>query len=326
MTEIGSSEQRTYGIHHVTAIAGEPQQNIDFYAGLLGLRLVKATVNFDDPGSYHLYYGDGVAGPGTIMTFFTWPNAPRGSQGFGQVAITSFAIPQSSLAFWVDYLVQRGMHYDGPTAHFDEKVLFFRDPDGLALELVTDPNISHLGGWGGGPVPQEHSIRGIHGVTLWVERGDPTGHLLQSPMGFQPAEQFETTTRYTSGEAEIGRHMDVRETAGFLRGEVAVGTVHHVAYRVPNDEAEMAIRAQIEGLGFDVTPQLDRTYFHSIYFREPGGVLFEIATDLPGFAVDEAPDELGTHLKLPEWLEPQRERIESALPPVILPGQGSGHA
>jgi len=316
-------EARAHGIHHVTAIASDPQQNIDFYAGLLGLRLVKLTVNFDDPGAYHLYYGDELGHPGTILTFFAWPGARRGRIGTGQVGVTSFAVPPASLSYWRERLTEHGVRLEGPlqepAPHFDRPVLAFADPDGLQLELVADERAADVPGWDGGPVPAEHAIRGLHGVTLLEEGDELTDRLLRETLGFEQLGQEGQSQRYATPDAGPGLRVEVRTASNLQPGIVAVGTVHHVAFRVPDDRTQLALRATLAGLRYDVTPVLDRQYFHSIYFREPGGVLFEIATDPPGFTTDESPQELGAHLKLPPWLEPHRREIERALPPVRLP-------
>ncbi|MDQ3922724.1 MAG: ring-cleaving dioxygenase [Actinomycetota bacterium] len=305
------------GVHHVTAIAEDPQENVDFYAGVLGLRLVKKTVNFDDPGSYHLYYGDAVGNPGTIMTFFSWPGAPRGRIGAGQVSVTSFAIPEDSIGFWVERLLQHGVRFEQPKKRFDETVLSFSDPDGLAVELVTRPGRSD-GELPEGSVPPEHVIRYISGVTLWEQAGEDTEDLLANFLGFEKAEEEAGRTRYLTTRPE-GSFADVIEQPGGPAGWTAVGTVHHVAWRAPDDETQAGWREEIAARGFHITHVLDRTYFHSVYFREPGGVLFEIATDLPGFTVDEDPGHLGETLKLPPWLERNREQIEESLLPVHSP-------
>ena len=306
------------GAHHVTAIAGDPQQNVDFYAGILGLRLVKKTVNFDDPSSYHLYYGDAGANPGTIMTFFSWPGAPRGRSGAGQIGATSFAVPEDSLGYWTQRLVEHGVRFEAPTRRFDETVLAFEDPDGLAIEIVARPGLEGTSSsWAGGTVPGEHAIRKISGVTLLEAAPDRTENLLTSFPGFEKVGEEDGRVRYaTMGGESFADVVGVPEGA---RGQTAVGTTHHVAWRAPDDETEEAWRGEAEARGLDVTPVLDRQYFHSIYFREPGGVLFEIATDAPGFAVDEDPDHLGEELKLPPWLERHRDKIAADLPPVRLP-------
>ena len=308
---------QTHGIHHVTAISGEAQRNADFYAGLLGLRLVKKTVNFDDPETYHLYYGDGAGNPGTITTFFPWSHAPRARIGAGQVIVTSYSIPASSLGYWTERLVENGVRFEKPRDRFGETVVTFEDPDGLRVELVAAEDAR--AGVLGGPAPAEHSVRGLHHVALAVETTDRTAELMTEHLGFRPVEEAEGRVRFAAGEGGPGDLVDVVGAAGFPRGSTGVGTVHHVAFRVPDEEAQLAVREEVASLGYNVTPVLDRNYFRSIYFREPGGVLFEIATDPPGFAADEDPDHLGEALKLPPWIEKDRERIEAALPPLRVP-------
>ena len=306
------------GIHHVTAIAEDPQENVDFYEGVLGLRLVKKTVNFDDPGSYHLYYGDATGNPGTIMTFFSWPGVHRGRIGNGQVSATSFAVPEDSLGYWVERLLQHGVRFEQPKKRFEETVLAFRDPDGLAIELVTRRGGEGGDVWERSSVPSEYAIWGISGVSLSEQSGEITRDLLVSILGFEKVEEANGRTRYLTTSTG-GSFADVLEHPDGPRGLTAVGTVHHVAWRAPDEKTQREWREEISARGLHVTPVLDRNYFRSIYFREPGGVLFEIATDQPGFAVDEEADHLGESLKLPSWLEKDRERIEESLPPVHLP-------
>ena len=309
---------RFAGIHHVTAIAEDPQENADFYAGVLGLRLVKKTVNFDDPGSYHLYYGDAAGNPGTIMTFFSWPGAPRGRIGTGQVSATSFAVPQDSLGYWVERLLQHGVRFEQPQRRFDETVVTISDPDGLVVELVARAGTEGGEVWEESPVPAEHAIRGIPGVTLSERSAEVAENVLTNLLGFEKAEEEGGRTRYLSTSSG-GSFADVLALPEGAIGKTAVGTVHHVAWRAPDDETQREWQEELEERGLHPTPVLDRNYFHSIYFREPGGVLFEIATDRPGFAVDEDPDHLGESLKLPPWLEKDRERIEESLPPIHPP-------
>lgn len=310
---------RFAGLHHVTAIAGAPQENVHFYAGILGLRLVKRTVNFDDPTSYHLYYGDAAGNPGTIMTFFSWPGAPRGRIGTGQVSATSFSVPEESLGYWTERLVEHGVRFAKPERRFEETVLAFEDHDGLAVEIVARPRVEEGEVWAESPVPARHAIRGIPGVTLSEQSGEVTENILTRLLGFEKVDEEDGRTRYLSAGSG-GSFADVLALPEGAPGETAVGTTHHVAWRAPDDDTEAAWREEIEARGLYVTPILDRNYFHSIYFREPGGVLFEIATDPPGFAVDEDSDHLGDSLKLPPWLERRREEIEQALPPIQLPG------
>jgi glyoxalase family protein len=308
----------TTGIHHVTAIAGEPQQNVNFYAGLLGLRMVKKTVNFDDPETYHLYYGDGAGTPGSIMTFFPWPAATRGRIGSGQLAVTSFSVPAASLGYWTERLVQEGARFEKPEEIFGETVLRISDPDGLRLELVASTEESREG-WPDGPAPAEHAVRGFHHVTLVVADPSRTAKLMADSLGFRQTGEAEGRTRYEAGEGGPGNAVDLADGTDFPRGTTGVGTVHHIAFRAPDEKTQLELREEIAALGYNVTPVMDRNYFRSIYFREPGGVLFEIATDPPGFAVDEEPEHLGENLKLPPWLEPQRDRLEDALPTLRVP-------
>jgi glyoxalase family protein len=306
------------GIHHVTAIADDPQRNVDFYMDVLGLRLVKRTVNYDDPGTYHLYYGDEVGHPGTILTFFPWPGAPRGRRGSGQATVTSFSVPWGSLGYWADRFKALGVRSETPQPRFDEEALVFFDPDGLMLELVAHPRTEKGSPWTGGPVPPESAVRGLHGITLTEHASEPTASLLVGTLGFRPVGTAGPRSRLESGPGGPGTWVDVLNDPAASPGHVAVGTVHHVAWRTPTDEAQQVWRQRIIDQGVSVTPMRDRQYFHSIYFREPGGVLFEIATDPPGFTIDEAPDKLGMSLRLPPWLESMRGVLEERLPPIKI--------
>jgi catechol 2,3-dioxygenase-like lactoylglutathione lyase family enzyme len=310
------------GIHHVTAIAGNPQQNIDFYAGFLGLRLVKLTVNYDDPGTYHLYYGDSIGHPGSIMTFFPWPSGQKGRHGTGQLTTTSFSIPEGSLEYWMQRLEAHKIPYDGPFQRFEENVVSFVDYDGLRLELVVT-GFDRRKPWEEGPVPPEKAIRGFYGVTLSEEGYERTAWLLNDKFGFKQSKQENNRFRYEARASEPGGIVDVICSPDAPRGFVSVGTVHHVAWRTQDDEQQKKWRQELIDVGLDVTPIIDRKYFHSIYFLEPGGVLFEIATDPPGFTVDQPSTELGTRLVLPNWLEPMRKKLELALPPLNLPHKNS---
>ena len=318
-------DKKLLGIHHVTAIAGEPQANIDFYAGVLGLRLVKLTVNFDDPTTYHLYYGDGQGHPGTILTFFPWPGGMPGRIGTGQATVTSFAVPEQALEYWKKRLSERDIEVQETHSAFEEATLSFRDPDGLQLELVGTTDANPERAWDAGGVPVEFTIRGFHHVTLAEEGYERTASLLTDAMGFRPPVQNGGNRfRYVLGEGGTGAIVDLVCTPAGRPGRVSVGTVHHVAWRTATDEDQEEWRKSLDARQYNVTPVIDRKYFHSIYFREPGGVLFEIATDPPGFAVDEGAEELGTHLVLPPWLEPARERIEAVLPKLKLPSATGG--
>jgi predicted esterase/catechol 2,3-dioxygenase-like lactoylglutathione lyase family enzyme len=312
------------GIHHVTAIAGDPQRNLDFYVGLLGLRLVKRTVNFDDPETYHFYFGDEVGTPGSIMTFFPWPGARGGRPGSGQVAVTSFAVLPRAIGFWLERLLRYNVKFEGPTRRGSgadvEQVLAFRDHDGLMLEIVGHPGAEARPAWAAAPgIAREDAIHGFHGVTLWVERAEPTERVLLDTLGFRAVREDGTTRRYAIGDGGPGALVDVREVGGFGRGAGGAGTVHHVAFAVADDETELAVRERVEQSGLHPTPVIDRQYFHSVYFREPGGVLYELATNQPGFAIDEPVAHLGESLRLPPQYEPHREEIEAVLPRIHLP-------
>jgi glyoxalase family protein len=305
------------GIHHVTAIAGDPAENLAFYTGVLGLRLVKRTVNFDDPGTWHLYYGDGLGRPGTLLTFFPFPGLPRGRHGTGQAVEIGFAIPRAALGHWMGRLTGHGIGFEGPLDRFGERVLRFRDPDGLQLELVTEEAAGRREPWAGAAIPPEHGLRGLSGVTLWAEGYERTARLLVEHLGFEAAGEEQGRFRFAARGSEApGRVVDIRCAPGFWPGAPGAGTVHHLAFRAADDGDQERLRAGLVAEGHDVTPPLDRAYFRSVYFREPGGVLFEIATDPPGFAVDEPPERLGTSLRLPPWLERRREDIARRLPPL----------
>jgi glyoxalase family protein len=305
------------GIHHVTALARHPQANVDFYTGVLGLRLVKKTVNFDDPGTYHFYYGDEQGRPGTILTFFPWPMAKRGTHGAGQATATAFSVPEGSLGWWAERLAKLGVAAEEPKPRqgFDEEVITLLDPDGLKLELVARAGDGRTP-WTGGPVPAEHAIRGFEGVTLTEWNPEVTAAVVRDLMGFQPAGEGKDRFRFEAGVGGPGTRVDILARPDAPRGHISAGTVHHVAFRLADDKAQAAWHEELSEEGFPVSPILDRQYFHSIYFRERGGVLFELATDAPGFATDEIVENLGTSLRLPPWLEPDRKRIESILPPV----------
>jgi glyoxalase family protein len=303
----------TAGLHHVTCIAIDPQANLDFYTKVLGLRLVKNTVNFDAPDVYHFYYGDHGGHPGTIMTFFPFAYAGRGRTGNGVVETTAFAVPRQALEGWMVRLAEHGVDASAPYERLGEPVISFSDPDGLKLELVgTDHEDFH-----------SEVITGFHAVALRVEAPDRTVKVLTDVLGYRQTQDEHGVRRFSSASKAIGRHIDVLCSPGAMPVQPGGGTVHHIAFRA-NDEQELGEwRKVIAGLGFNVTPIIDRNYFRSIYFREPGGILFEVATDPPGFAVDEVPEALGTSLKLPPQYEARRADIERRLPPITLPGAGA---
>lgn len=304
--------ERISGLHHVTAIASDPHQNMAFYTDVLGLRLVKKTVNFDDPGTYHLYYGDEVGHPGTILTFFPFQNARRGRVGRGQTSATAFVVSPSSLEYWTDRLDEAGVAFEPPLERFDETVIALTDHEGQPIELVGAE--SGIGPWDKGPVPAEHAIRGFYGVTLDSLDFEATVHVLQT-MGYEQVGSEHNRTRFR-GADDFAGVVDVLDRPSAIDGQQGAGTVHHVAFRTPDTDTQDQCRQQLVDAGMHVTETKDRQYFKSIYFREPGGVLFEIATEAPGFAVDEPVDTLGRELKLPPWLESQRARIEAKLPSV----------
>ena len=286
----------TLGIHHVTAITGDAQRNIDFYVNSLGLRLVKLTVNQDDPTSYHLYYGDELGRPGTILTFFHWPNAPKGFRGNSEVITTSFLIPENSMKYWIDRFKSKQIEFSGPHKRFEEEVITIYDPDGLELELVAHGSARDrsVNVWREGPIPTEHAIRGFHSVTLSEEGYERTASVLTDELGFSPTSQDGSRFRYgipnvdgVSLEEESGRSNIVDVLCRPYRRQtvIGIGSVHHVAWRTPTDEQQMVLRRNIVRAGLNATPVIDRFYFHSVYFREPGGILFEIATNPPGLSL-----------------------------------------
>lgn len=305
------------GIHHVTAIARDPQANVDFYTGVLGLRLVKRTINFDDPGTYHLYYGDEQGSPGSIMTFFPWPMARLGSHGAGQTTATAFSVPEGSLGWWADRLDRYGIRAEEPRPRqgFDEEVITLLDPDGLRLELVARAEDSRAP-WTGGSVPEQHAIRGFEGVTLTEWNPENTAKLLTEVMGFRATGEGRDRFRFEAGAGGTGTRVDLLIKPDAPRGQISAGTVHHVAFRVPDDPQQEAWQEELTQRGYHVSPIMDRQYFHSIYYREPGGVLFELGTDPPGFTRDEPVATLGSSLRLPPWVEPDRARIEAILPTI----------
>ncbi len=315
------------GLHHVTAIASDPQGNLDFYTEVLGLRLVKKTVNFDDPGTYHFYFGDDAGSPGTILTFFPWPGATRGVRGAGEVTHTAFSVPLASIPYWEQRLTEAGVLVEHTGVRFassngGEDVLTLADPDGMKLELVGHASLTGTAAPAShapctSDVPVEHSIRGFFGVTMLHRDAAQTAATLEM-MGFRKVAEEGNRLRFVPADGEaLGRNIDIVVDPNVGYGRSGAGSVHHIAFRTPNDDTQLEWRAEIEK-HLSVTTVQDRDYFHSIYFREPGGVLFEMATDTPGFAIDEPIETLGEALRIPAWLEPQRSRIEQRLQPVTL--------
>jgi glyoxalase family protein len=305
------------GLHHVTAIASDPQQNLDFYTELLGLRFVKRTVNFDDPGTYHFYFGDDLGTPGTILTFFPWPRASRGSRGVGETSAVSFSVQENALEFWEKRLRAAGVPVEREPERFGMRVLAFADADGTRLELIGDATGEPERPSRTSNLPKEQSIRGFSGVSLCEAGFELTAKVLEK-MGFTKAGEDGNRFRFASASGALGSHVDVLVQSELMHGRMGAGSVHHIAFRAKDDAEQLQWREEMREMQLNVTPVLDRQYFHSIYFREPGGVLFEIATDPPGFATDEAVETLGEALKLPPWLERKREAIEEFVPPIVL--------
>ena len=304
------------GIHHITAIAGDPQKNVDFYSGVLGLRMIKKTVNFDAPDTYHLYYGDQTGTPGTVLTFFPWGEGSwQGRAGTGQVSVFSFMIPVNSIDYWMERLQLADLSVQGPTRRFGETVISFRDPDGIQLELVATDQYQ-VSPWEDGPVPAEMAIGGFYNATLAVRDHVKTVNLLTQHFGYSLRENSGNRYRLVNASGEMGSIVDVLELPDGPEGRMGAGAIHHIAWRVPGDDEQLQKREELVQKGYQITPVMDRNYFHSIYFREPGNILFEIATDIPGFLIDESLQELGKNLKLPAWLEKRRAELEDRLTPV----------
>lgn len=309
-------EKAINGIHHITVMAGDPQANYDFYTQTLGMRFIKKTVNFDAPDVYHLYYGDEVGSPGTILTFFPFPDARRGKRGTGEITTVGFSVPSRSLDFWINRLADLAVDFDGPSQKFGYKYISLLDPDGMKIEIVADPAADNLIGWNNGEISAEHSIRKFFGVTFYLKSAYKSGELLKNVMGASYLAEEGNTKRYSFGRDSSEAFIDLYEDENTTRGLSGAGTVHHIAWRTANDEEQNNWRNKVIEYGLHPTEMVDRNYFHSIYFREPGGILFEIATDGPGFMVDESFDSLGGELKLPPWHEPKRKMIEQILIPL----------
>ena len=304
------------GLHHITAIASDPRANLDFYTRVLGQRFVKKSVNQDDPGTYHLYYGDYAGSPGTILTFFPWAGVPRGRPGHGQAYATAYSVPPGSLPYWHGRLTQLGVKVGGEETRFGDQVLTFFDPDGLRLELVATAERDARPPAPSADVPADQAIRGFHSSSLGLVNAKATTALLTGTMGYREVAQAGPRTRYTVAHGGPGSYVDLLTDPTLPRGLNGAGTIHHVAFRTADDANQVTALTALQAGGWSVSPVIDRAYFKSIYYREPGGVLFEIATDQPGFAVDEPVATLGSRLSLPPRLEPHRTEIEAALPPL----------
>jgi glyoxalase family protein len=313
------------GLHHVTATVSDPQEDLDFATGALGLRLVKKTVNFDNHGVYHLYYGNENGTPGTLWTTFPYKDQGVlvGEKGLGQITATSFSVPAGSLDFWRNRLESRGLRVGEPPSRFGEESLVVTDPSGLAIELVTTESDRRVP-WTGNGVPLTAGVRGLHSVTLQSRAPGLTRRLMTGPLGFRLVDETKGRARMGIGGDDAGKLVDIVDSPGAAPARNGLGTVHHVAFAVSDEDEQLRLREELIRQGLAVTEVLDRCYFRSVYFREPGGILFEVATTKPGFTVDEDLDSLGSSLKLPPWEEQNREQIEAVLPPVdrlSAPGQ-----
>ncbi|MDR6966070.1 glyoxalase family protein [Flavobacterium arsenatis] len=307
-------ENTLLGLHHITAIAGDAKRNFDFYSNVLGLRFIKKTVNFDDPGTYHFYFGDEVGSAGTILTFFPWGEGiQQGRKGSGMATEIGYSVPKGSLGFWQERFEKYNVIYNKPAEKFGEKYLTFLDPDGLKLELIESKSEDNRKAWETDEVTANVATKGFHNITLTLNNIKPTAAILTEIFGYKLIDQDVNRYRYATDTVENAAIVDLVELPQEHRGHVANGSVHHVAFRVKDDASLMYFREKIEQYGLSITPQIDRQYFHSLYFREPGGVLFELATENPGFTVDETLEELGKNLKLPAQYESSRDKIEAHL-------------
>ncbi|MEX0686720.1 MAG: VOC family protein [Balneolales bacterium] len=310
-------EYTSKGLHHISIISGDAQRNADFYVNTLGLKMVLKTVNQDDPGSYHLFYANGSGQPGSSITFFPWPRATRGKPGTGESVAISFAVPTGSLDFWVEWFGKMDVDFEGPFTRFDYQVINFSDPDGLQLEVVFDPKVNDLPAWDKSKVPTNHGIRGFWGTTLHLADGNFTSEVLENVMGFEKKDTAGRFSLYRSGSA-IGNAVIIEKADHPVRGNNGRGIVHHVAFRAKDEEEQKVMQKELQNRGLYPTEVIDRHVFKSVYCHMPEGVLFEIATDGPGYAVAQSEDEMGTKLFLPHWLEPNREAIERNLPEIDI--------
>ena len=307
-------ENRILGLHHITAIAGNAKQNLDFYTKVLGQRFVKKTVNFDDPGTYHFYFGDEKGTPGSILTFFPWAGVRRGQNGAGMATGIGYSVPADSLEFWKDRFKRFNVKQGEIEERFGEKYLHFQDPDGLQIDFIAPENEDKRKPWETDEIKADNATRGFHSVTLTLNKVDPTAEVLTGILGYKLLKQEGNRYRFITDAIDNASIVDIIEAPGLGRGINSAGTNHHVAFRVKNDNILMEHRENVLSKGLNITPKIDRDYFFSLYFREPGGVLFELATENPGFDRDEPLNELGTHLKLPKQYEASRREIEKVLP------------
>jgi glyoxalase family protein len=308
---------RTFGLHHITGITGDPQKNLDFYEVFLGQRLIKKTVNFDDPSAYHLYYADAVGTPGTVLTFFYWSGIPQGQRGNGEVTSIYYAIPSASVAYWKARADDFSISCTEEMLPFGETVLYIQDPDGLKIGLVaTDSTGGIVVPWTAGPIPTEHVLQGFYGVLIHAT-GNMTD-ILRQGLGYEVVAEKAGVTRYEATNWP-GRYIAVQDASSQVPAQQGSGSIHHIAFQAQDDTMLLSLQEQVAALGLRVTPVIDRFYFHACYFMTPGGVLFELSTNDIGFAIDESTDELGEHLQLPPQFEPYRTQIESTIIPLTLP-------
>jgi glyoxalase family protein len=309
-------EDRILGLHHITAIAGEAKRNFNFYTRILGLRLIKRTVNFDDPTTYHLYYGDKVGTPGTILTFFPWEGIQTGRRGAGQVTEIAYSISEDSFNYWLQRFETHNIIYNKVSEKFGERYLTFIDPDGLKIELIASKSPDNRIPWQTEEVPEEFGTKGFHSVTITTNKLQPTADVLTDLLGYKLQESHVNRFRFSTDTVDNANLVDLVEIPAEQAGHIAGGSVHHIAFRVKDEQILMRYREKIEAAGLNITEKIDRNYFYSLYFREPGGVLFELATDNPGFTIDEPVEELGYGLKLPGQYEKHREEISRQLPKI----------
>jgi glyoxalase family protein len=312
-------KSKILGIHHITAMASDAQRNIDFYVSVLGLRFVKRSINQDAPDVYHLYYGDEVGSPGTAMTFFPFGRASRGVHGNGEVSNVAFSVPKLSQDYWIDRLSRLAIPFDGPAMRFDEAVLTLSDPDGMLIDIVFSDKIQLKHPWRKGPVPVEHAIRGFYGVTMYLADLEPSAKVMTEILGFRRGEWKGNRVRFFVGDGIDEAVIDAVVDPNIPFARQSAGSVHHIAWRVKDFSAHEEWFSYVNQQGLSSSEIIDRFYFHSIYFREPGGILYEIASDIPGFTVDESVEDLGRSLVLPPWYEPHRDKIERSLPPIVIP-------
>ena len=307
-------ENRILGLHHITAIADNAKRNHEFYTKVLGLRMVKKTVNFDDPGTYHFYFGDEAGTPGTILTFFPWEGIGQGRTGTGMATSIGYSVPKDSLEFWADRFKQFNVKQDSIREKLGEQYLSFKDPDGLNIDLIVSNDEDKRKPWETDEIKANVATKGFHNITLTLKKIEATAEILTDILGYKLLEQDGNRYRFITDAIDTANIVDLLELPDGKPGHNAAGTNHHVAFRVKDDTILMEYREKVLSKGLSITPKIDRDYFFSLYFREPGGVLFELATDNPGFTKDEPLNELGTHLKLPGQYEPAREKIEKVLP------------